>query len=141
MTTSDAACRLRDAMTRSRRRAVLAGVVAGVLLTGCSAAEDAADAARTAAGDAASSAASAAASSVASQASEAVASAVQDTICGIAGDGQVSDADVEQLRGVVEGAEQAGVPAEFTDPVEDILVRGQEATDSLAALQERCAAR
>lgn len=105
-------------------------ILAGLALAGCSAAEDAAEAAKTAAVGAASSAAS-----------QAVADAVQDTICGIVGDGQVSDADITALSDAVKQAEQAGVPAEFTDPIQEILDKGANAQDSLDQMRDKCANR
>ncbi len=100
------------------------------VLAGCGVAQDAAEGARDAAVDRASTAAS-----------QAVADAVQDQICAVVGDGQVSEADLDQLRSAVDQASSAGVPAEVLDPARDLLERGDAANQSLADLQERCSAR
>lgn len=111
-------------------RSAVAVILAGLALAGCSTAQDAADAAKTAAVGAASSAAS-----------QAVADAVQESICGIVGDGQVSDTDLTALSEAVKQAEQAGVPAEFTDPIQEILNKGANAQDSLNQMRDKCANR
>lgn len=108
------------------RWVVAAPLTAGVLLlAGCGAAEDAvqgaADAAKSEAADQASKAADSAKSAAAEQARQ----AVTDQICAIVGDGTVSGPDLNRLRGLVTAAETAGVPADLTTPVRELVDAGQ----------------
>lgn len=95
-----------------------------MLLVGCSQIQDAAT---DAAGD------------VASQAATAAADAVQQEVCSIAADGQISEQDQQTLAGLLAGAEAAGVPAEFIAPLADIAAAGDKLpVDALTALSAEC---
>lgn len=115
---------------RARSLTVAASAALVLGLAACGAAQDVADQA----GDAAKSKAS-------QEASKAVSAVVEDQICAVVGDGAVSAADLSTLQGLVTSAEDAGVPADILDPVKDVVATGESATDSLAELEEKCAAR
>ncbi|WP_461023326.1 hypothetical protein [Thalassiella azotivora] len=118
-----AAHRLRPA----RPLAALATVaLSAVLLTGCG--EDAlrqvADDAASAAGDAASTAA---------------VDAVRDQVCQVVGDRQVSQRDVEVLRGLSDAARAAGVESGLLDALEDVAgTDGTPPESAVARLAEEC---
>ena len=109
-----------------RRLAVLSAVPLMLLLSGCSAVEEAAG---NAASDAASKVATAAADEVKRQ------------ICGVIEDGLVSVEDKQVLAGLVSAARTAGVPADITTPLGEIAEAGDQVpAESVQALQDACAA-
>lgn len=80
------------------------------------------------------------ASDVASQAATAASDEVQNQVCALVGDGQISEQDQAVLSGLLVGAEAAGVPAEFVTPLEDIAEAGDQLpADALTALNTACA--
>lgn len=108
------------------RRLVLLVPAAGLLLLGCTSAEQAA-------GDAA--------SGVASRAAGAAAEQVKGQICGRLQDGQVSAEDKQVLAGLVSAARTAGVPEEITGPLEQVAQSGDQLpAEAVSKLEEQCAA-
>ncbi|TFD55138.1 hypothetical protein E3T55_01560 [Cryobacterium frigoriphilum] len=108
----------------NRRLFALVTVPFLFLLVGCSQIQDAAT---DAAGDAA------------SQAATAAADRVQQEICTAVGDGQISEQDQAVLAGLLVAAEAAGVPSEFTTPLEDIAQAGDQLpADAITALNTAC---
>ncbi|MFC5928437.1 hypothetical protein D6T64_20680 [Cryobacterium melibiosiphilum] len=108
----------------NRRLIALVAVPFLFLLVGCSQVQDAA---------------TEAASDAASQAAAAAADAVQQEVCRVAADGQISEQDQQTLAGLLVGAEAAGVPAEFVAPLKDIAEAGDQLpVDALTALSAEC---
>lgn len=104
-----------------RRTSIVVVVPFVAILGGCSQAQDAA-------------------TEVASGARNAVAEEVQGQICAPLQDGQISAQDKQVLSGLVAAARSAGVPAEFTTPLEQIANSGdQPPAESVTALREACA--
>ncbi|KRF03927.1 hypothetical protein P4U43_12980 [Arthrobacter sp. EH-1B-1] len=80
------------------------------------------------------------ASDAASQVAGAAAEEVQQQVCSLVSDGNVSAGDRELLGGLVDAAETAGVPAEITGPLRDIAAAGDQVpAESVEALNEACA--
>lgn len=105
-----------------------ATVLAVLVLSGCGAAEDAARSAADAAGDEA----RRAARGVTEQ-------AVRDQVCRVAGDGQVTEAEVAVLRTAVAGAEGAGLPDEMTAAVRDVVGAGERPpAEAVQRLEDAC---
>lgn len=76
----------------------------------------------------------------ASQVAGAAADEVQSQVCALVSDGSVSAEDKEVLGGLVDAAETAGLPAEFTDPLREIAAAGDQVpAESAEALNEACA--
>lgn len=124
-------------MTTPRRTlSAVAPLLALVLLTGCSAAEDAAQDA----GDAVREEAEGAASEAVGSATSAAADAVRDQICGVVADADVSAQDIQVLQGLVDAADAAGLDAEVLEPARQIAEAGDTApADATQQLTEACA--
>ena len=107
------------------RLAVLSAAALLITLTGCGQVEDAAKKA---------------VSDGASQIANAAAGEVKKQACTLVEDGLVSIQDKELLRGLVAGAETAGVPSDITTPLRQIADSGDQVpADSVKALQDACA--
>ncbi|MFO7689156.1 MAG: hypothetical protein R6W83_01140 [Cryobacterium sp.] len=108
-----------------KRRLVV--IVAVPLLLGLAGCGQAQESAQDAAGDAAATAAAAAAARV------------QEQVCSVVADGQISEQDRQTLSGLLVAAEAAGVPAEFVTPLEDIAQAGDQLpSDALEKLNRAC---
>jgi hypothetical protein len=103
---------------------VLAGAGLALVLTGCSAVGDVASAA----GEGASSAAVGAARDAALQ-----------QVCGAVEDGQLSEADLTQLRAAVRAAEAAGVEGDVIGRADELLGDGGPDEGQVEQLQAACA--
>jgi nucleotide-binding universal stress UspA family protein len=117
---------------RTARSNALVAVVPAVLLAlaGCSAAENAVSEATQSAKAGASSAVS-----------DAAGNAVRDQICRLVRDGNVSEADLEQLQQLVDRAGEAGVPESVLGPARDLAkAGGDQGAAQIETLQQRCAA-
>lgn len=80
------------------------------------------------------------ASDAASQFAEATAEELRTQACRLVEDGSVSLADQQFLSDLVESAETAGLPAEFTEPLKEIAAAGDDVpADSVESLQNSCA--
>ena len=111
-------------MPRTTLLHLAAAALGAALLTGCSAAEDVASQAGDAAKDAASTAA---------------VDAVQDQICAVVKDNQVSEQDLEVLRGLVDTAQAAGVESDVLTALEDVTgTDGTPPESAVADLAEAC---
>jgi hypothetical protein len=107
----------------------LTALSAGTLLLTLTCCGQVQDAANKAVGDGASAVATAAAGEVKKQA------------CALVEDGLVSIKDKELLRGLVSGAESAGVPADITTPLRQIAASGDQVpAESVQSLRDACAA-
>lgn len=107
---------------------ILAALSAVTLLlaTGCSQVQEAAEKA---------------VSDGASQVATAAAGEVKKQVCAVVQDGLVSIQDKELLRGLVAGAETAGVSADIIVPLRQIAEAGDQVpAESVKALQDACAA-
>ncbi len=112
------------------KRTFLALSATAVLLavSGCAGVQEAAQDARTAASDAA--------SKVAGMSGE----QIKNQVCDLLKDGAVSMTDKNLLSGLVGGAEAAGLPEEFLDPMRRIAAAGDQAPEeSVKALNDACA--
>jgi aminopeptidase N len=96
-------------------------------LAGCSAAEEAV-----------SQATDGAKSQAASAASDAAAAAVRSSICGVVERGNLSDADIAELRRLVDQARQVGLPQDVVGPAGELVDAGDSGTAQLEALQKEC---
>lgn len=105
-------------------KSLLVGAGLVLALTGCSAAGDIASAA----GEGASSAAAGAARS-----------AALSQVCGYVSDGQLSDADLQQLRAAVRAAEAAGVQGDVVTRADELLGDGGPDEGQVQQLQQACA--
>jgi len=115
---------------RARTAVAPLALALALALTGCSAAGDAVnqatDSAKQQAGDAAKNAAT---------------EVVRTQLCALVKDGNVSDADVEQMKTLVNTAEQAGVPKDVLDAAKGVIATGAtSSSDQLAPLRDKCAA-
>jgi hypothetical protein len=109
-----------------RALTALSAVILLLALAGCGQVQDAAN---KAASDGASAVATAAAGEVTKQA------------CALVEDGLVSIKDKELLRGLVAGAESAGVPTDITSPLRQIAAAGDQVpAESVQALRDACTA-
>lgn len=96
-----------------------------IALSGCGQAQQAADKA---------------VSDGASQVATAAGSEIKKQACSLVSDGLVSAQDKQALRGLVSGAQGAGVPAEITGPLKQVADSGDQVpSDALKALQDACA--
>lgn len=113
--------------TRSALRASVLASVAAFLLAGCS-------------GDDVREQAEGLASEAAESASAAAGSVVQDQICRVVEDSDVNAGDVELLKGLVEGAEAAGVDDAIIQPARRIAESGDQVpAEAVSELEEACA--
>ncbi|TNM64626.1 hypothetical protein FHN55_14070 [Streptomyces sp. NP160] len=110
--------------TRRSVMTILAGAGFALALTGCSAVGDVASAA----GEGASSAAAGAARD-----------AALSQVCGYVSDGQLSDADLQQLRAAVRAAEAAGVEGDVITRADTLLGDGGPDEGQVEQLQQACA--
>lgn len=107
-----------------RARLLLLALPLVSLLAGCSQAQEAT---------------TGAASSAASQARTAAADEVKRKICAPVQDGKISAQDKQVLTGLAATAKTAGVPAEITDPLDQIAKAGDQApADAVTALRKAC---
>ncbi len=128
---------------RSRVAVAVAVAVGGLLLAGCSAAEDAAQSVQSAASSKASEAVGSAAAEASSKASEALESAkasasakvseaaggaVRTQVCNLVKDGAVSDADASALSGLADAAAKAGLPQDVVAAAQKVADAGADAT-------------
>jgi hypothetical protein len=80
------------------------------------------------------------ASGAVGSASSAAATAVRDEVCRLVGDADLSPGDIQVLRGLVDGAEAAGVDDAIVGPARRIAEAGDTApADAVAELEEACA--
>ena len=104
---------------------VAASLAIGMGTLGCSAAKDTAD-------SAANAAKSAAAAEVKSQ--------VQDQICDLVKDKQLSDADRQKLKSLVEQAKKVKIPDDVLEPAQALASKGggSQAKSEINELRQRC---
>lgn len=116
--------------------------LAALTVTGCSAAEDAADDAANAAKSQAAAQASKAAQAAKSKAAQQAREAAKDQICALVGDGALSAPDLAALRGLVSGARRLGVPAQLLTPVQQLVdsgdTQGKQVADRLTKAKAAC---
>lgn len=108
------------------RSAALPAAALMIILTGCGQVQEAAEKA---------------VSDGASQVATAAAGEVKKQACALVEDGMVSIQDKELLRGLVTGAETAGVSADIIVPLRQIAEAGDQVpAESVKALRDACAA-
>lgn len=108
----------------NRRVAALIGVSFLLAVTGCGQVQEAAKGV---------------ASDAVSQAATAAADAVRGQICSPLQDGQLSAQDQQVVSGLLSTAKAAGVPSEFTTPLEQIAKAGDQVPSaSVTALLQAC---
>lgn len=120
------------------KRRLTAAVIAAlaILMSGCGQVQEAANDAV----DQASARASEAVDDAISSGIAAGKDAVLSQICGPVEDGTVDAADMQILSGLQAAAQEAGVPQQFTEPLEEIVRAGDEIpAKSVAALRQSCA--
>lgn len=109
----------------NRRLVVLAGIPLIALLAGCAQVEEAA---------------TNAASSAASEIATIAVDEAKRQVCALVEDGMVSAQEQQLLSGLVDAAEAAGLPSEFSVPLRQIADAGDQVpAASVDALAEACA--
>jgi hypothetical protein len=66
------------------------------------------------------------------------ASAVEQEICGLVADRELSPAEIKSLRRVLDRAHQLGLPATILDPAHEIVTEGSGTTAEIDELRSAC---